>query len=309
MLPKAEYETGGCKQSCETDLQQAACKVFGGADREVPGSPLNRRLPKIIKSGVFELKGMKVFLCMLLVLVLTFSLAGCFSGGPVKVDKDGNIIVKDKDNDGNDVAIGEKKWDKSKMHGLDAPKAKLETSVVSEDGVMYGFSGMKEKDAKEYFEALKASGFTYNSVTLEDYTFNGTNKDGKTISFSYDKENGSGSIMATKGEPPSDEDDGNGAVVGGTDKKWDSGKMGGLPDPGTKVSMYWTDGNITNYTLEAIPSFTNYVEKIKACGFTEDIEETDMGGIYIFTASNSAGDKVTFSAMDDVSTIAFEKAD
>ena len=260
------------------------------------------------------MKGMKSVLCILLVLGLTLSFVGCspksilkgITGGNVDVDKEGNVIIKDDDNN---VVIGEKKWDKSKMHGLSSPKAKLETSLISEEGAMYGFSGMSEKDAKEYIEALKAAGFTYNSVTLEDYIFNGTNKDGKMIAFSYDKENGSGSITASIGEPPSDEDDGNGAVVGGSDKKWDSGKMGGLPDPGTKVSMYWTDENITNYTLEAIPSFTDYVEKIKAYGFTEEIEETDMDGIYIFTASNSVGDKVTFSAMDAVSTIAFEKAD
>lgn len=253
------------------------------------------------------MKGTKVVLCMLLVLALTFSMTGCLSGGPVKVDKDGNVIIKD--NDGDKVVIGDKKWDKSKMHGLDTPKAKLETSLVSEDGAIYGFSGMKEKDAKEYIEALKAAGFTYNSVTLEDYIFNGTNKDGKTISFSYEKETGTGSIMSGKGEPPSEEDNNNGAVVGGSDKKWDSGKMGGLPNPGTKVSMYWTDDNITNYTLEAIPSYTEYVEKIKASGFTEEVEETDMDGIYIFAASNSAGDRVTFAAMTDVSTIAFEKAE
>ncbi len=250
----------------------------------------------------------KVVSCMLLVFILTFSLVGCFSGGKVNVDKDGNVIIKDKDDDGGEIVIGGKKWDKSKMHGLSAPKAKLETSMISEDGAMYGYVEMKEKDAKEYIEALKAAGFVYNSITLEDYIFNGTSKDGKMISFSYDKANGTGSIMATKGEPPSDEDKESGAVVGSSDAKWDSQKMGGLPDPGVKVSMYWTDENITNYTLEVIPSYTDYVKKIKACGFTDEIEETNFEGIYIFTASNSAGDKVTFFSTTDVSTIAFEKA-
>ncbi|HBT63584.1 MAG TPA: hypothetical protein DEB10_02840 [Ruminococcaceae bacterium] len=244
---------------------------------------------------------------MLLVLILAISLAGCFLGGNVKVDKDGNIIIKDKDNHGNDVVIGEKKWDKSKMHGLDSPKAKLETSLISEDGAMYGFSGMKEKDAKEYIEKIKSAGFTYNAATLDDYIFNGTNKEGLTVAFAYDKENGSGSIMSSKGEPPSDEDEGEGAVIGGTDKKWDSEKMGGLPDPGVKVVAYWTAGSATNYSLEVIPSFTEYVEKIKDHGFTEDVNEAEINDLYVYAASNSGGDRITLSVGADVSTITFEK--
>ncbi len=124
------------------------------------------------------MKAIKVAFCMLLVLSLAFSMAGCFSGVKPKVDKDGNVIIKDKDSEGNDVVIGGKKWDKSEMHGLDAPKAKLETSLTSDDGTIYGFSGLKEKDAKDYIEKLKAAGFTYNSVTFEDFTYFGTNKDG-----------------------------------------------------------------------------------------------------------------------------------
>lgn len=146
------------------------------------------------------MKVIKVVFCMLLVLGLTFSLTGCFSEGNIDMDKDGSVIIKDKDNDGNDVVLGEKTWEKSKMHGLDAPKAKLETSMISDEGAMYGFSEMKVEDAEEYIEKIKGAGFTYNSTTFEDYIFYGTNKDGLTISFSYDKETGSGTIMSGKGE-------------------------------------------------------------------------------------------------------------
>lgn len=255
------------------------------------------------------MKLIKIIFCMLLVLSLTFSLSGCFSKDKVKEDKDGNVIIKDKDNDGNDVVIGEKKWDKSKMHGLDAPNAKLETSMISNDGSMYGFSKMKEKDAKEYIEKLKSAGFTYNSVTLEDYIYNGTNKDGLTVNFSYNKENESGSIMFGKGAAPTDGDSNTVAVIGDSDKKWDSSLMGGLPDPGVKVGAFWTADGAAYYNLEVIPSFTDYIEIIKAHGFTENIDESEIDDVYIYVATNSTGDRVSFSISADLTTIIFEKAD
>lgn len=246
--------------------------------------------------------------CMLLVFSLVFSMAGCFGGRP-RVDKDGDIIIKDKDSDGNDVVIGGKKWDKSAMHGLDAPKAKIETSMISEDGTIYGFSGMKEKDAKDYIEKLKSEGFTYNSVTMEDYIYIGTNKEGLTVTFSYDKETESGSIMSGEGEAPSEDDTDEGAILGGSGKKWESERMGGLPDPGVEVISFWTVDGDTNYSLEVIPSFTDYVETIKDYGFTEDIDETEINDIYVYAASNSNGDRITFSVTTDTSTITFEKGD
>ena len=60
----------------------------------------------------------------MLVFALTLSLAGCSFGGGIKVDKDGNVIIKDKEGE---IVIGEK-MGQIKMHGLDAPKAKLTTS-------------------------------------------------------------------------------------------------------------------------------------------------------------------------------------
>lgn len=102
--------------------------------------------------------------------------------------------------------------------------------------------------------------------------------------------------------------DGETTVVGGTDKKWNSSEMGGLPNPGTKVTMYWSDERMVTYILEPISDFMDYVEQIKSIGFTEDIAQSEIDGIYIFTASNSEGAKVTFSWMMDVCTIAYEKA-
>ena len=250
---------------------------------------------------------LKVFLCMLLILGLIFSLAGCFLSGNVKVDKDGNVVIKDKDSDGNEVVIGEKKWDKSKMHGLEAPIAKIESSIITDEGTMYGFVEMKEKDAKEYIENIKSAGFTYSSVTFDDYTYFAINKEGLTISFTYDKESESGGITSGKGEPPSEEDSGDGAVVGGSDMKWDSTIMGGLPDPGVKINSFWKTDGAVYYNLDVIPSYTDYVETIKACGFTENIQESDINDVYLYIASNTGGDIITFSVSTDMSSFVFEK--
>lgn len=251
----------------------------------------------------------KVVFCMLLILGLICSLTGCFSNGNVKVDKDGNVIIKDKDNDGNEVVLGEKKWEKSKMHGLEAPKAKVETSITSDEGTVYGFSEMKEKDAKKYIQKIKDAGFTYNSATFEDYIYSATNKDGLTISFMYDKETGSGTVVSGKGEKPSEDDNGAIAIFGGSDKKWDSEEMGGLPDPGVNVTQYWTNEGDTNYSLEVIPSYVDYVEEIKACGFTIDIQETQFDDSYVYIALNDNGDRIVFSVSSDMSSITFEKND
>lgn len=255
------------------------------------------------------MKQMKLVFCVLLTLALAISLVGCSFGGAFKVDKDGNVIIKDKDGDGGELVIGKSKWDKSKMHGLDAPKAELESSLSTGDGVMYTFSEMKEKDAEKYIQTIKDKGFTYNSVVVGDFSYTGTNKDGETINFTYDKDSKSGTIIAGKGDPPSEEDKDKGAVIGGSEKKWDSSLMGGLPDPGVKIESFWTVDGGTTYSLGVISSYEDYVEKIKECGFTEDPSESSMDDFYMYTAVNSAGDRVTFSVSKDISSISFQKAD
>ncbi len=73
------------------------------------------------------MKLVKSILCTILVLVLCLSLASCTLGG--LIDKDGNIKIKDGDEE---ISIGKAKWDKTKMYGLTAPKAKLDSSVKTE---------------------------------------------------------------------------------------------------------------------------------------------------------------------------------
>lgn len=243
-------------------------------------------------------------LCMLLMMALFISLVGCFSS-PISVDKDGNVVIKGEDGNGNEVVIGEKKWEKSKMHGLDAPKAKLNISVVADGEAMYGFSEMKEKDAKEYIEKIKAAGFTYKSATIGDYIYSAANKDGLTISFTYDKDTCGGTIIAGKGEPPTEEEEGEGAVLGGTDKKWDSEKMGGLPEPQGTITAYWSANGETTYTFEKIENYLEYVEKIKSLGYTLDQSVAEFNETYIYSASNENGDKVTLSCSDDIASITF----
>lgn len=253
---------------------------------------------------IFKLKLIKVISCMLLVFILVFSFASCIPGVNVKVDKDGNLKIKGEDGD---IEIGKTKWDTSKMFGLDGPKANLESCVSADGGVIYSFSGMKEKDAEAYINKIKEAGFTYNTVILNDLSFSGTNKDGKTISFMYNENDGTGTVVAAQGEKPSEKDNHDEAVIGGGGKKWYSDKMGGLPDPGVAVTSYWSIGSDTSYILERIKDHLKYVEKIKSCGFTIDPSEIDIDELYTYSALNSNGDRVTFSSSRESATISFVK--
>lgn len=257
------------------------------------------------------MKYAKTVLVMAMIL-FTVSLASCspgdilkgITGGNVDVDKDGNINIIGEEGE---VQIGKAKWEASKMHGLSAPKAKLDTYVSTEEGSVYSFSDMKESDAEAYVEKIKQAGFTFDSVTLGDYSFTGTNADGLIISFIYDKESGAGSVISGIGDPPSGESDGEGAVIGGTDTTWDSEKVGGLPDPGVAIISYTSVGGDINYALEVLDSPADYVEEIKACGFTVDVYVAETNDLYLFTAQNSDGDRISFSASDTGATISFEK--
>ena len=162
------------------------------------------------------MKTIKAVFCVMLVLALTLSLAGCSFGGGIRVGKDGNVIIKDKDGE---LVIGEKKWDKSKMHGLDAPKAKLTTSLTTDKGAMYGFDEMKEEDAKEYINAIKTTGFIYNSVTVGDYSYTGANEEGHIIIFTYDADTNRAPSRPARAIPVRRRQ-GQRAVLGGSDKKW-----------------------------------------------------------------------------------------
>lgn len=247
---------------------------------------------------------MKIILCILLVVGLTFSLAGCFGGSGIDIDKDGNVKIKGEDGD---VEIGKAKWDKSKMHGFSAPKAKLESYVSADGSTMYSFSKMKEKDAEAFINEIKESGFTYSTFEIDDLSFTGTNKDGKTISFTYDKETQGGTVVASQGSKPADDDDGNGAVIGGNNKEWNSDKMGGLPAPGATIVSYWSADGDTSYTFEKIDNHLEYVEKIKSFGFTVEPSDIETNDTYIYSASNENGDRITFSASSDAGNITFEK--
>lgn len=250
------------------------------------------------------MKLMRVIFCMLLALGLTFSLVGCSFGGSIDIDKDGNVKIKGED--GN-VEIGKSTWNGAKMYGLDAPKAKIESYVSSDGTTIYVFSEMKEKDAEAYINKIKEAGFTYSTFIIDDYSFTGTDKEGQTISFTYDKATGGGTIVAGQGSKPSEDDDGNGAVIGGSNEKWQSDKMGGLPNPGATIVTYWSVDGDTTYTFEKIEDHLEYIEKIKSCGFTVDSSVVEFDDTYIYSASNDNGDSVTFSSSSDAGTLTFEK--
>lgn len=297
--------------------------------------PINNS--KINKNEVLKLKILKKFMYLLVVALLAFSLTACGGKQSEDIDDDESISDTkkssknkdksssnksndddddDRDSDDNDnddddddiYVVASKKWDSSKMHGLSAPKAKLNTAISSDESTMYGFEKMKESDAKDYIEHIKEQGFTYNAVILNDYWYNASNKDGFIISFVYEVETELGTIIATKGEVPDDDDDGTIGVIGGTDKEWDSTLMGGLPDPGVGVVSFWTVDGDTSYTLEILDDYESYVVKIKAQGFTVDSYETQIDDLYMYSADNANGDSVMFSASKDTTTVTFTNA-
>jgi hypothetical protein len=257
------------------------------------------------------MKAVKTAFLILIISALVFSLAACspssilkkITGADIDIDKDGNIKIEGEEGD---VVFGSSEWDKSKMHGLKAPEAKLDSYISTEDGTMYSFSEFSEDNAAGYIEYIKEAGFTYNTVTIDDFSFTGTNKDGLMISIMYDKESGSGTIASGKGEVPSEEDANKGSVIGGSNAKWDSEKVGGIPDPGAVITSYVSVEGDTSYTFESLGNYKDFVEQIKACGFTEDVSEADFNGTYIYSASNADGDLITFSASADMCTLSFE---
>lgn len=249
-----------------------------------------------------------------LIILTVFSIAGCSvekavdkaTGGAVKVDKEGNVSIKDKEG-GGELTIGSgAKWDKAKMFGLEAPKAKFDTFMSSDGGTTYIFSELKEQDAKSYIEYLKKTGFTYNFFSIDEYTYSATNADGIGVTFNYNKDSQSGLIAAGQGEKPTGE--GTGTVIESEGGEWDSTKVGGLPDPGVKVTSYTSIGGQVTYGFERLDNPKDYVEKIKQLGFTENPMEMESTGSYVYMADNSAGDNVYFSASDVDCYVTFSKA-
>jgi hypothetical protein len=223
----------------------------------------------------------------------------------IDVDEDGGFKIESKDGE---LSIGSAEWDKSKVHGLDAPKAKIDSCIDTEEGTMYTFSELKETDAEKYVNGIKEAGFTYNSVILQDYNYTGANKDGLTVSFMYDKESLSGTIVSGKGEVPSEEDNNNSAVFGIT-KEWNSDDMGGLPDPGAVITSYSLADGSSTYTFEKLDDAKGYTEKIKEAGFNVDATTSEFDNTYIFTAANNNGDQIYFMSSDEGGSVSLTKAE
>ncbi|WP_147535285.1 DUF6591 domain-containing protein [Bacillus marasmi] len=253
------------------------------------------------------------FLVILLIIFGAIIIGGCgpedivekATDGAVDVDKDGNIEIKGEDGQG-EMKIGEAKWDKSKMYGLPEPKATLDSYISTEESTSYTFSDMKEKDAKAYIKKIKKEGYTFNFVTMDEYHYTGTNKEGIIISFTYDKESKSGMISATKGEVP--QGDNGGTVFEGEIAKWESDKIGGLPDPGVAITSFASSGAEATYTFEKLDDYKAYAEKIKELGYTEEASEVESVDGYFYSAKNSSGDSIFFNVMSDSCSVVFTKA-
>jgi hypothetical protein len=239
----------------------------------------------------------KIFVILMLIMSLVIIYAGCGTKKSVTLDGEGG-----------DIEIGTASWDKEGMYGLKAPDASLDSFVKGEDALMYVFSEMKADDAADYREYIQKKGFTYNMIVLENQSFTGTDKDGRVISFTFDKDSGSGTITAAMGDVPDAEDNGNTAESGDSSREWDSSIMGGLPDPGSKITSYWmSDGDVC-YTFAGLDDYKDYLEKIKGCGYTAESSEVEVDGTFSYTASDAAGNRVTFVSSAEEGSVVYEKA-
>jgi hypothetical protein len=259
------------------------------------------------------LKLLKIILLILVISPLIFSLIGCSSNsvikkatdGAVDVDKDGNIEIKDKDGIG-EVKIGKAEWDKVKMHGLDAPKATLDSFVSSTDGTSYVFSEMKDKDLEAYIQKIKKAGFTYNYTSIDEFNYTGTNKEGLIISITYSQESKAGMITTMKGEKPIEGE--TGTIIEGENAEWDSSKVGGLPSPGVKITSFTSTEGSVSYTFEKLNNPKEYAEKVKEKGFTQEQSEVESSDGYFYSAKSSNGDGIFFTSSDDACSVVFTKS-
>ncbi|HBN85112.1 MAG TPA: hypothetical protein DDZ89_14860 [Clostridiales bacterium] len=250
-------------------------------------------------------------LCVMMVLVLAFSITGCarsimkgITGGLVDIDKDGNVKIKGED--GQDVVFGTAKWDKSKMHGLSQPKCELTSYMSTGDGTLYTFSDMKEKEAESFINELKKEGFDYTIVVVDEYSFLGTHKNGSIVNFTYDKETEEGSILAGKGEAPTGEK--SYLYMGSAERKWDSKEAGGLPDPGEEISDYYISNTYSSYSFNSFKKPADYIKNIKNAGYTERPESSEEKGYYYYAGYNKKGDFVTFISTDSSTSLTYTKA-
>lgn len=244
------------------------------------------------------MKILKFIFIIVTIFAIGFAVVGCSPEGIVKkatdgavdVDKDGNVKIKGEDGK---IEIGEAKWDKTKMYGLDAPKAKLDSFISSNEGTSYTFSEMKDKDIEAYLKKIKKAGFKYNYISMDDFSYTGTNKDGIIFNFTYSKESNSGVVSASKGEKPTEEEmAAGGYVMEGENAKWDSSKIGGMPDPGVKILSYTsTSDKEVSYTFEKLENPKEYTEEIKAAGYTLEPSEIESTDGYFYSAKNEGGDE------------------
>ncbi len=262
------------------------------------------------------MKLLKIFFYSMAILVMGFTLVACSPEGVIKkatdgavdVDKDGNVEIKGED--GEKLKIGEAKWDKTKMYGLDAPKAKLDSFMSTTEGTSYYFSEMKNKDIETYIKKIKKAGFKYNFISMDEFSYTGTNEDGIIVNFTYSKDSNSGMISAIKGEKPTEEEMASGGfIMEGENAKWDSSKIGGLPDPGVKIISFTSSSdNEVSYSFEKLDNPKEYTEEIKAAGYTEEPSEMEASESYIYNAKNSEGDVIYFTASTESCTVVFTKA-
>lgn len=262
------------------------------------------------------MKLLKLLFFSIITISIVISVTSCSPEGAIKkatdgavdIDKDGTVEIKDKDGKG-EMTIGEAKWDKSKMHGMDAPKAKLESFISSNEGTSYMFSEMKDKDIDAYIKKIQKAGFTYNYISIDEFNYTGSDKAGLVFSFVYDKNSNSGMVTSSKGEKPTEEEmESGGYIMEGENATWDRSKVGGLPDPGVKITSFSSAENTVSYNFVKLEDPKEYIEKIKESGYTEEPNEIESSDGFVYSGNNTNGDSIYFSASADGCVVIFTKA-
>lgn len=80
----------------------------------------------------------------------------------------------------------------------------------------------------------------------------------------------------------------------------------GLPED---ASVYAEDGEYLATLTGDIALCKEYVEKVKAAGYTVDAEETDFMGMYMYEASDTSGEKASVAISASSIIISFETGD
>ena len=217
--------------------------------------------------------------------------------GDVDISKDTTTIKTDQ---GTSQIGTDLEWPKDKMGDIPQPKGKI--VGVFEDtankSMSVTFDTMSYEDGKDYYEKLKALGYTkgMEAFSTDNLTFSGYKEDKTEILFMYSKESSAGTLVYLVDsssainafaveetiepivEPAEPEE-----IDMTDDVPWPDGFIEGLSELEGKITGISSNGNnYKNIDFEYVEKevVIAYIEELKELGFTVDASE-DMSADYI----------------------------